>query len=151
MQEQEGRPPRLSDYTLPESSMDYLERMRLLCEENGTELILVKAPTNPWSYWWYDEWEEQIVSYAEEKSLTYYNFIPLCEEIGIDWQTDTYDEGVHMNVYGAEKMSRYFGEILQKSHGIADRRSESETAARWQARVDAYYEDKRSKEGMNAK
>jgi hypothetical protein len=151
VQEQEGRPPRLSDYTLPESSMEYLERMRLLCEENGTELILVKAPTNPWSYWWYDEWEEQIVSYAEEKSLTYYNFIPLCEEIGIDWQTDTYDEGVHMNVYGAEKMSRYFGEILQKSHGIADRRSESETAARWQARVDAYYEDKRSKEGMNTK
>ncbi|MBQ9085759.1 MAG: SGNH/GDSL hydrolase family protein [Clostridia bacterium] len=138
--EEEGRT--LSDYTLPESAMNYLEQMRLLCEKNGAELILMKAPTNSWAYWWYEEWEEQICTYAEEKNLSYYNFIPLCEEIGIDWNTDTYDAGVHLNVYGAEKLSRYFGALLQSAHHIPDRRSEAETSARWQERMDAYRKQK---------
>ncbi len=136
----EGRP--LSDYTLPRSAMEYLEKMRLLCEENGTELILIKAPTNSWGYWWYEEWEEQIVSYAEEKDLTYYNFISLCEEIGIDWRSDTYDAGVHLNVYGAEKMSRYFGELLSREHGITDHRSDASVSGKWDTRVRSYYEQK---------
>lgn len=134
--------PRLSDYTLPETAMDYLERMRALCEEKGAELILVKAPTNSWGYWWYDEWESQIKEYAEEHSLSYYNFIPLCDEIGIDWSTDTYDKGVHLNVYGAEKLSDYFGEILVSAHGVADRRGDAEQSERWNDRVESYYEQK---------
>ena len=146
MPEGEVRPPRRSDYTLPETAMDYLEKMRLLCEEKGTELILMKAPTNSWSYWWYDQWDEQITAYAEEHGLSYYNFIPLCDQIGIDWSTDTYDAGVHLNVYGAEKLSRYFGEILRNDHGIADRRDDAEAVERWDARVRAYEEEKRIRE-----
>ncbi len=88
----------LSDYTLPQNAMEYLERMRTLCEKNGIELILIKAPTNNWKYYWYDEWDEQIRTYADRHQLSYYNFIPQAEEIGIDWSTDTYDGGVHLNV-----------------------------------------------------
>ncbi len=132
----------LSDYTLPATAMDYLERMRLLCEANGSELILVKAPTNSWAYWWYDEWEEQIDAYAAEKGLCYYNFIPLADEMGIDWQTDTYDRGAHLNVYGAEKLSRYFGELLQANHGIADRRDDAELSRAWAERLTSYHEEK---------
>ena len=143
------RPPRILDETLPETAMDYLEKMRVLCEENGVELILMKAPTNSWAYWWYDGWEAQIVDYAEEKQVSYYNFIPLCDEIGIDWTTDTYDEGVHLNVYGAEKLSRYFGNILAKDHAISDRRSDAEQAARWDSRLCSYYEQKKENEGAD--
>lgn len=137
---EEGRT--LSDYTLPEQAMEYLERMRRLCEENGAELILMKAPTNSWAYWWYEEWDEQICRYAEEKELSYYNFIPLCEEIGIDWSHDTYDGGVHLNVYGAEKLSTYFGSILQQSHQIPDRRGEDAYRVIWDKRVSAYVQEK---------
>ena len=137
---------RLSDYTLPVESMDYLERMRVLCEENGAELVLMKAPTNSWAYWWYDEWDEQIVSYAEEHGLSYYNFIDSVEQIGIDWSHDTYDKGVHLNVYGAEKLSAYFGKILKETHGVADRRSDAEQNARWDERVARYYAQKQEME-----
>ena len=46
--DREGLP--LSDYTLPAICFEYLEKMRLLCEEKGVELILIKAPTNNWKY-----------------------------------------------------------------------------------------------------
>ena len=36
---EEGRT--LRDYTLPETAMVYLEKMRVLCEENGSELVLI--------------------------------------------------------------------------------------------------------------
>ncbi len=132
----------LLDYTLPHTSMEYLDRMKKLCEEKGSELVLIKAPTNSWGYWWYDEWDEQIVEYANKNGLAYYNFIPLCDEIGIDWTTDTYDAGAHLNVYGAEKMSRYFGKILTESHGVQSRKSESDVAEIWSGYVKTYNERK---------
>lgn len=140
----EGR--ELLDYDLPDTSMEYLEKMRLLCEEKGAELVLIKAPTNTFGYWWYDEWEEQIVAYANEKKIDYYNFIPLCEEIGIDWMTDTYNEGKNLNVYGAEKMTEYFGAILSENYGLRDRRGESDTAERWNEYLRVYKERKKSME-----
>ena len=128
----------LADYTLPSVSFDYLERMRLLCEENGVELILIKAPTNNWKYYWYDEWDVQIRAYAEQTGLAYYNFIEEEEAIGIDWSTDTYDAGAHLNVYGAEKLTDYFGAILREKHGISDQRTNAAEAAEWQALLDRY-------------
>lgn len=141
-----GSSPITVNEGIPYSSMEYLERMRSLCESNGAELILIKAPTNSWRYWWYDHWDEQIVSYAEQNDLAYYNFIPLCDEIGIDWSTDTYDAGLHLNVYGAEKLSVYFGEILASEHGIADKRDDGTVSSAWQTRVERYYKDKKIKE-----
>ena len=147
---QEGEEGReLVDYTLPESSMEYLEKMRKLCEENGSELVLIKAPTNSWGYWWYDEWEEQIVEYATDKELAYYNFIPLCEEIGIDWSVDTYDAGMHLNVYGAEKMSVYFGKILTENHGVESQKGNDELSAKWNEHLRIYNERKKNMEGSS--
>ena len=49
----EGKP--LGDYRFGDNAMSYLEKMVTLCEENGVELVLVKAPSL-YPYW-YDEWE----------------------------------------------------------------------------------------------
>ncbi len=136
----------LFDYTLPKTAFDYLDKMRELCEKNGAELILIKAPTNHWKFWWYDEWDSQITEYAEENGLDYINFIPLCDEIGIDWSRDTYDGGMHLNVYGAEKLTEYFGEILSREYGIENRQTETELASAWEERVSAYYDRKSSME-----
>ncbi len=132
----------LSDYTLPATAMDYLEKMRVLCEENGAELILIKSPTNSWGYWWYDEWDAQMVEYAAKHNLSYYNFISMCGDIGIDWQTDTYDRGVHLNVYGAEKMTRYFGALLCENHGYTVSEPKPGSNPAWETRVKHYYEQK---------
>ena len=53
---------------------------------------------------------------------------------------------MHLNVYGAEKFSEYFGDILISSHGVTDRRSDAELSAIWQGRVEIYHNDKTSRE-----
>ena len=147
----EVTPEPLFDPNLPATAMAYLDKMRALCAEKGIELILVKAPTNFWRYHWYDEWDGQITDYAKTHGLAYYNLIPKSAEMGLDMSTDTYDGGAHLNVYGAEKLTRYFGEILRDTHAIPDRRGEGDTAAVWQGRVEAYYDRKAAMEAETKK
>ncbi len=139
--DREGTP--LADYTLPEIGFEYLEKMRLLCEEKGVELVLVKAPTNNWKYYWYDEWDEQIAAYAKEKDVDYYNFIGMDEELGLDWSTDTYDGGIHLNVYGAEKLTSYFGELLSTVYGLENRQNEAGLQELWKDKLAVYQEEKK--------
>ena len=138
----------LVDYTLGENSYYYLDKMTQLCKENGVQLVLIKAPTH--SPVWWNEWDKQVEDYAQKNDLLYINFLDYEKEIGIDWNTDTYDTGLHLNVYGAEKLSNYFGKILQETCGVTDRRSEIEYSQMWQKKVAAYNERKATLE-KNAK
>lgn len=102
----------LTDYTLAESAMNYLDMIRQECVKRNIKLILVKSPSmHPY---WYEEWDEQVVSYAEEYNLTYVNLLNNIEEIGIDFKTDTFDGGLHLNATGAEKNTYYFGKIISE-------------------------------------
>ena len=131
----------LFDYTLPERCWEYLDKIAELCEENGITLVLFKAPTKSWQYPWYDAWEQQIDEYAAEHGILYVNGLEYVDEMGLDMQTDTYDKGVHLNVYGAEKCSDFLGDVLT-SLGVPDRRSDSELAAAWEPICERYHEAK---------
>lgn len=142
MTEEQSEGKELLDYTLPKTAMEYLDKMRELCEEKGIELILVKSPTNSWGFWWYDEWDEQIVDYSEKHGLAYYNLIDAADDMGLDMTTDTYDAGVHLNVYGAEKATRYFGQILAEKHGLSSPEHTDEEIAAWEKRLVRYYDER---------
>ena len=130
----------LEDYTIPQTCMEYLDKMRTLCEDYGVELILIKAPSiYPL---WYDEWDAQIAEYAETHGLVYYNFLAMAEEIGIDWERDTYDAGLHLNVWGAEKLSAYFGQLLIEKHGLTSQKSDAALAEVWTGKCAAYEAEK---------
>ena len=113
----------LADYSFGDVCWQYLEKMRLLCEENGAELILIKAPS-VYPYW-YDQYDVQIEEYAAKHGLAFYNFLDHVEEIGIDYQLDTYDAGLHMNLSGATKLSTYFAKILSEKHHLPDHRGDA--------------------------
>ena len=136
------QPDVLIDPSLPARSMEYLAKMQTPCEQYGAELVLIKAPTNSVKYYWYDEWDKQIADYAAANDLTYYNFIGMDEALGLDWTRDTYDAGLHLNVYGAEKLTSYLGALLQQKHGVPDRRGNAQLDALWQERLDRYKTEK---------
>lgn len=128
----------LADYSFGENCWDYLEKMRLLCQENGAELILIKAPSvYPF---WYDEYDKQIEDYARDHGLTFYNFLDYVDAMGIDYSTDTYDAGLHMNLSGATKLSTFFAEILAVKHGVADHRDDPKIAPIYDEKLRLYDE-----------
>ncbi len=131
-------PDPLADYTLGSNAMGYLDRMRELCEENGIEFVLFKSPSL-YPYW-YEEWDEQIVSYAETYGLDYLNAQELAEEIGIDYNADTYDAGLHLNLAGAEKFASYFGAYLKENFDLADCREDPAYQDVYAEKI-SFYED----------
>lgn len=121
----------LGDYTIADVCWEYLDKMRTLCEEKGVELILMKAPTNTPTVYWYDQWDAQVKAYADKHGLRYYNFLENIDEIGLDYNTDTYDRGFHLNLSGAEKLSTYFGKILVEELGLTSHHGDAEYEQIW--------------------
>ena len=132
----------LSDYSFGDNAWKYLDMMTALCEENDIELLLIKAPSL-YPYW-YEEWEVQIEEYAAKNNLRYINFLEIQDETGIDYSKDTYDAGLHMNLSGAEKLSRYLGKILTEEMGVPDRRNDEEWNAIWQEKIAFYEQEKQA-------
>lgn len=130
----------LSDYSFGDNAWKYLDMMTKLCEKEGIELLLIKAPSL-YPYW-YDEYEAQVEDYAAAHDLRCINFLELTDEIGIDYDTDTYDAGLHMNLSGAEKLSGYIGKVLVEDYGIEDRRNEKELSDIWEKKITAYEADR---------
>ena len=126
----------LANYTFSDRNYEYLDKIKDLCNEKGIKLVLIKAPSI--FPHWYDEWESQIQDYANENNLLYLNMVDKADEIGLDYTTDTFDYGQHLNVDGAEKTAVYLGNILKDQYRLTDHRGESETASQWNKIVSDY-------------
>ncbi len=137
----ENLPPAkpLGDYRFGDNAYAYLDKIREKCEEEGIELVLMKAPSL-YPYW-YEEWDEQMENYAQEHDLCYINFLDRTEEIGLDYRTDTYDAGLHLNLSGAEKLTRAVGSLLTERCGLTDRRGDPALDAIWAKRLARYHAD----------
>lgn len=130
----------LGDYRFGENAYAYLDKITKLCKDNGIQLILVKAPSL-YPYW-YPEWEEQMQTYAKENNLDYINFLDLIDETGLDFNLDTYDGGLHLNLSGAEKISRYLGDYLTTHTDVTDLRSDPALSKAWEEKIEAYELDR---------
>lgn len=135
--------PVLGSYSFSERNMEYLRKIKALCDENGVALVLFKAPSiYPH---WYDEYEEQIVRFAADNQVRYLNTLQAVKEIPIDFSTDTFDYGQHLNVQGAEKLSKYLGKVLDNEYNLDDHRNEPDVAKEWSKIAEAYYGEKETK------
>ncbi len=131
---------RRSDYSFSEKNVRYLEEIVRLCQENQIELVLMKAPS---MYpIWAEPYEEQIARFASEKGILYINTLLSMKEIGLDMSTDTYDEGLHLNVYGAEKLSVWLGKKLKEQYELTDFRDNEAYASVYNQRLQEYYIEK---------
>lgn len=129
----------LGNYQFGDNAYAYLDKITKLCKDNDIELILIKAPSL-YPYW-YPEWEVQMEEYAAKHELTYINFLELQEECGLDFSVDTYDAGLHLNLWGALKITDYLGQVLAEDFGLEDRRSDEHLSQIWDEKLKIYYED----------
>lgn len=134
--------PPLEDYAFSSRSYGELDEIVSLCREKGIELILVKSPCLYPA--WYSQWDEALEAYAREKGVVYVNGIQYMEEMGIDLSTDTYDGGIHLNVYGAEKYTRWFAQTFLTPLRLEDERQVPDTAALYAEKLAAYEKEKQA-------
>lgn len=109
-----------------EEKLEYLEKIRMLCEEKGIQLYLIQIP-----YSYYPDWQREangIYEYAEKSGVPYINYMN--EDIEIDFDIDFYDEG-HLNPVGMREMTSVIGGYLSE-HGLPDHRQE-EIAEEWES------------------
>lgn len=109
---------KLADYSFSKKNIEYLDKIVKLCKDNDIKVLLIKAPS-VYPYW-YDEYEEFIKSYAEEKEIDYLNLLDYVDEMKIDFSTDTYDGGLHLNLNGAIKNSNFFGDYLTNKYNLTN-------------------------------
>ena len=108
--------------------MMYLNKFVDLCREKNIELILVTIPNTLTSS---KENHEAVHKYAEEKHIPHIDFGTHPEYANIDWTMDTRDGGVHLNTFGAKKISDYLGNYIKDHYDIPDRRNDKVLAKRW--------------------
>lgn len=113
-----------------------LEAIVALCREKGVTLILVKSPSL--FPYWPESYDEAVRAFAEEHGVLYLNANDHETETGIDWSTDTCDGGMHLNVIGAEKYTRWFCEKALLPLGLTDFRDDAAVAAEYGALSERY-------------
>ncbi|MBQ4288801.1 MAG: SGNH/GDSL hydrolase family protein, partial [Clostridia bacterium] len=70
--------------------------------------------------------------------LKYYNLTERIDEIGLDFQKDTYDAGIHLNLSGSRKLSSYFAGLLSREFELTDYRTIDEVNKGYIEKIDEY-------------
>lgn len=102
---------------------EYLIKIIELAQEKEIPLLLT---VNPYAGITYEEKKiyNHVEAIAEQYGVGYIDFNEYCEEIGFDPATD-FAEGHHMNYYGAEKFSTYYGAYIKEYCELEDHRGEA--------------------------
>ena len=99
----------------------YLNKIIATCKKNNIELLLIELPSaESWSY----DLSEKTQEFANNKGLDFIDLNLNYKDFGFDWNTDSADGGDHLNVYGAEKVSKYIGKIIQEKYNIPNRKQD---------------------------
>ena len=122
--EDPGLPEEASD--LPKLSLEYLEKLWKLCEENDTELVLLAIPYGSEAdidrYLKRQGMNLTLEDWARERGIPF-RFYQKEEPELIDFATDFRDQ-THLNTEGAGKLTADLGAWLAKDYALPDHRGD---------------------------
>lgn len=109
---------------IPQENLEWLLKIRDLCDQHGCQLLLTKVPClyGPNEEW--SAWTEQRSDAVKAMSETYgLDFLDLLYDVdlGIQVETDTMDGGAHLNYLGAQKVTAYLGSYLKEHYQLEAR------------------------------
>lgn len=139
---EEERIPDLTGITtktpIPAEQEERLYELLAYLKEQNQQALFIVSPYR------IEPKEQEMFNYMKPIIETYgYDFVNMnehYEEIGIDFTTDYYDYGGHVNTLGAEKCTAYLGKLLEKFH-LTDKREE-EGYESWKQSYGLYLEKK---------
>ncbi len=115
-----------NDYRIDENdstSLNYLDRIISLCEDNDIELLLINTGIDC-----SDEskaFADSVYDIIEKKNIPYIDFT---QTDILDYDTDLRDTGTntHVNFSGAQKLTDYLGNYLSEKYSLQDHRKDSD-------------------------
>lgn len=139
------------DYMAPSDEVDvisqvnqkYMDLIVNLCKKKGMELLLIEIPSA--SSWNYPK-HNAIAQFADKNQLQFLDFNLLTDKIGFDWLTDTKDRGNHLNSHGADKVTAYLSNYIQKEYRLVNRHNDP-IYSDWKSDLHEY--DKNRKESAD--
>lgn len=98
-------------------SVDYLNQIVEVCNENDAKLVLFIVP-------WAGEfaYSDALSEYAGANGCVYLDLFKYIDEIGLDGSTD-YVDGAHLNDSGAKKIADFMGKYLIENYELTDFRT----------------------------
>ena len=103
---------------------EYLRKSIEYCKTNNIDMLLTNTPSpaiDEERYMYYN-YIEQI---ANEYGVSFINGCLHMDEMGMDWEKDSYGDGGHLNYDGVTKYTSWLGEYLTNCYDIPDHRGES--------------------------
>lgn len=107
---------------ISKSNKWYLNKIHELCQQYHIDLMLVSAPS-PINYNF--EKHNALKTFARHNNLTYIDLNLQVNALKINWKQDSLDNGDHLNLRGAEKVTTYFGKKLSELYQFTDHRQEA--------------------------
>lgn len=124
---------------VPDINKETLLEIKEICDVHGAQLILLSEPNVAGS--WGPHRHNAAAILAEEMGVEYIDMNYMQEAVPIDWMTDTFDGGDHLNYYGAQKVSAYLGKYLAETGLFEDKRENPEYDF-WKEAQAQFYEGK---------
>lgn len=95
---------------LPEVALKELVEIVDLCHNNGVEVLFYSAPCAD-----VNVYVAALEQFAQQKDCKYINLYECVEEMGLDQETDFYDD-FHVNKSGAAKISTFMGKYICENY-----------------------------------
>lgn len=120
---------------VPDVPLEYLKKIVDYCKETDTELLLTVIPyradidNNDTSAILQQQMYNTVEELAKQWDVEYFNALHHLDEMSFDFSTDMI-EWSHINAYGAEKVTRYYGKMIKDNYDIPDR-SQDEKYLEW--------------------
>ena len=97
-----------------QAMLEYLDRMVELCKEEGITLMLISLPGNTMN----DGVNNMLTSYSQEKEVDFYNLDQKLWYDQIGAKLPEENAVGHDNLWGAIKISRFLGKLLQEEYHV---------------------------------
>lgn len=102
-------------------TQEWMDKILDMANDNQIEVVFFLAPYSA------DEADKayfrSVHQYSEQKQIPFLNFLTLWNEVGLNEEVDFADFS-HVNYLGAEKVTEYIGNYLEKHYDLVDHRSD---------------------------